>query len=64
MNGIRASIGHITNSEIAAAIRSLDPTPSGHTTGESNDTVIVLILSVLMFVIAALPFVVLYLRTS
>ncbi len=64
MNDITASIGHITDSEIAAAIRYLDPTPSGHTTGESDDTVIVLIVSVLMFVIAALPFILLYLRAS
>ena len=64
MNDITASIGHITDSEIAAAIRYLDPTPISHTTGESDDTVIVVIFSVLMFVIAALPFISLYLRTS
>jgi hypothetical protein len=64
MNDITASIGHITDSEIAAAIRYLDPTPTSHLTGESDDTVIVVIVSVLMFVIAALPFILLYLRTS
>ena len=61
---ITESIGHITDSEIAAAIRYLDPTPTSHTTGESDDTVIVIIVSVLMFVIAAFPFILLYLRTS
>ena len=36
---LTASIGHITDSEIAAAIRYLDdPTPTSHTTGESDDT--------------------------
>jgi hypothetical protein len=64
MNDITASIGHTTDSEIAAAIRYLDPTPTSHITGESDDTVIVVIVSVLMFVIAALPFISLYLRTS
>jgi hypothetical protein len=64
MNDITASIGHITDSEIAAAIRYLDPTPTSHLTGESDDPVIVVILSVLMFVIAALPFISLYLRAS
>jgi hypothetical protein len=64
MNDITASIGHITDSEIAAAICYLDPTPTSHTTGESDDTVIVIVVSVLMFVIAALPFISLYLRTS
>jgi hypothetical protein len=64
MNDITASIGHITDSEIAAAIRYLDPRPTSHTTGESDDTVIVVIVSVLMFAIAALPFISLYLRTS
>ena len=64
MNDIKASIGHVTDSEIAAAIRYLDPTPTSHATGESDDTVMVVIVSVLMFVIAALPFISLYLRTS
>ena len=64
MNDITELIGHITDSEIAAAIRYLDPTPSGHTTGESDDTVIVVIVSVLMFVTVALPFILLYLGTS
>ena len=64
MNDIRASIGHITDSEVAAAIRYLDPAPTIRTTGESDDTVSVVIVSVLMFVIAALPFISLYLRTS
>jgi hypothetical protein len=64
MNDMTASIGHITDSEIAAAIRYLDPTPTSHTIGESDDTVIVVIVSVLIFVIAALPFISLYLRTS
>ena len=64
MNDITASIGHITDSEIAAPIRYLDPTPTSHLTGESDDTVIVVIVSVLMFVIAAFPFILLYLRTS
>ena len=64
MNDRTAPIGHITDSEIAAAIRYLDPTPCGHTTGESDDTVIVVIVSVLMFVIGALPFISLYLGTS
>ena len=47
-----------------AAIRYLDSTPPGLTTGVSDDTVIVLIVSVLMFVIAALPFIWLFLRAS
>jgi hypothetical protein len=64
MNDITASIGHVTNSEVAAAIRYLDPAPTIRTTGESDDTVSVVIVSVLMFVIAALPFISLYLRTS
>ena len=64
MNDITASIGRVTDSEIAAAIRYLDPTPTSPTTGESDDTVSVVIVSVLMFVIAALPFISLYLRTS
>lgn len=63
-HGITAAIGHITDSEIAAGIRYLDPTPNSHTTGASVDTVIVVVVSVLMFVIAALPFISLYLRTS
>lgn len=64
MKDITASIGQITNSEITAAIRYLDSTPSGHTIGESDDTVIVVIVSVLMFVIGALPFISLYLGAS
>jgi hypothetical protein len=64
MNDTTASIGHITDSEITAAIRYLDPTPIRHTTGDSDDTVIVVLFSALMFLIAALPFVSLYLRTS
>jgi hypothetical protein len=64
MNDITASIGHITDSEITAAIRYLDPTPISYKAGESDDTVIVVIVSVLMLVIAALPFISLYLRTS
>ena len=64
MNDISASIGHITDSEIAAAIRYLDPTPTRHTTGKSDDTVVWVVVSVLMFVIAALPLISLYLRTS
>ena len=64
MNDLTESVGHITDSEIAAAIRYLDPAPSGHTTGESDDTVIVVFVSILVFVIAALPFISLYLRTS
>ena len=64
MNDITASLGPITDSEIAAAIRYLDPTPTNHTTGESDDTVIMVIVSVLMVVIAALPFISLYIRTS
>jgi hypothetical protein len=61
---ITVSIGHITDSEIAAAIRCLDPTPTRHKTDESDDTVIVVVVSVLMFLMAALPFISLYLRTS
>ena len=61
---LTASIGHITDSDIAAAIRYLDPTPTSHTTGESDDTVIVVVVSVLIFLIAAVPFISLYLKTS
>ena len=60
---ITVSIGHITDSEIAAAIRYLDPTPTRHKTDESDDTVIVVVVSVLMFLMAALPFISLFLRT-
>lgn len=56
--------GHITDSEIAAAIRYLDPMPTSHIAGESDDTVIVVIVSVLIYLLAALPFISLYLRTS
>ena len=63
MIDLTASVGHITDSEIAAAIRYLDPTPASHATG-SDDTVIVVIVSVLMCVIAALPFISLYLIIS
>jgi hypothetical protein len=59
-----ASIGHIADSEIAAEIRYLDPTPIRHNTDESDQTVIVVIVSVLMLLIAALPFIALYLNTS
>ena len=61
---ITVSLGHITDSEIAAAIRYLDPTPTRRNTDESDDTIIVVVVSVLMFVMAALPFISLYLRTS
>jgi len=61
---ITASIEHVTDSEIAATIRYLDPTPTSHTTSESDDTAIVVVVSVLMYVIAALPFISLYLGTS
>ena len=61
---ITASIEHVTGSEIAATISYLDPTPTSHTTSESDDTAIVIVVSLLMFVIAALPFISLYLRTS
>ena len=60
---LTASIGHITDSDIAAAIRYLDPTPTSNTTGESDDTVIVVVVSVLIFLIAAVPFISLYLKT-
>lgn len=58
-----APTGHITDSEVAAAIRYLDPTPTSHT-GESGDTVIVIVLSVFMLLLAAVPFISLYLKTS
>ena len=61
---ITVSLGHITDSEIAAAIRYLDPTPTRHNTDESDDTIIVVVVSVLMFLMAALPFISLSLRTS
>ena len=64
MNDVTASIGHVTDSEIAAAIRYLDPTPTNHTTCESDNTAIVIVVSVLLFVMAALPFITLYLGTS
>jgi hypothetical protein len=58
------SIRHITDSEVAAAILYLDPAPASHTTHDSDDTVIVLVFTVLTFVLAALPFISLYLQTS
>lgn len=61
---ITASSGQITDSEIAAAIRYLDPTPTRHNTGESDDTVIVVVFSICMFLLAAMPFISLYARTS
>lgn len=61
---ITASSGHITDSEIAAAIRYLDPTPTRHNTDESDDTVIVVVFSICMFLLAATPFISLYARTS
>jgi hypothetical protein len=59
-----AAIGHITDSEIAAAIRYLDPMPASHATGEGDATVIVVLVSALIYLIAALPFISLYLKTS
>jgi hypothetical protein len=61
---ITTSSAHVTASEVAAAIRYLDPTPTRNTTGESDGTVTVVVVSVLMFVLAALPFISLYMRTS
>ena len=61
---ITASSGHITDSEIAAAIRYLDPMPIARGTDESDDTVIVVVFSICMFLLAAMPFISLYARTS
>jgi hypothetical protein len=55
---------HITDSEIAAIIRYLDPTPVNREAGEKEDTVIVIVFCILMFLIATLPFISLYLKTS
>jgi hypothetical protein len=54
----------ITDAEVAATIRYLDPAPPSDTTGESVDIVIVILFSLLMFLLAALPLISLYLRTS
>jgi hypothetical protein len=61
---ITASSAFITDSEVAAAIRYLDLTPTRNITGESDGTVTVVVVSVLMFVLAALPFISLYMKTS
>jgi hypothetical protein len=61
---LEPAIGRITGAEIAIIIRYLDPAPPRYTTGESDDTVIVVVVSMVMFLLAALPFISLYLRTS
>jgi hypothetical protein len=61
---LTAAVGHITDSEIAAAIRYLDPMPASHATGEGDDTIIVVFVSALIYLLAVLPFVSLYLKTS
>lgn len=61
---LKPTIGQITDVEITEIIRYLDPAPPRYATGKSDDTVIVVVLSVLMFVLGALPFISLYLKTS
>ena len=63
-NDLTASSAHIADSEIAAAIRYLDPAPNNPMAGESDDTAIVVVFSILVFLLAAMPFISLYLRSS
>jgi hypothetical protein len=63
-NNDTSSSAHITDSEVAAAIRYLDPVATCQTTRDSDDTVIVVAFTVLTFALAAVPFISLYLRTS
>lgn len=60
---LTAAAGRITDSEIAAAIRYLDPMPAGYEAGEGDDTVSVVFVSALIYLLAALPFISLYLKT-
>jgi hypothetical protein len=61
---LKPTIEQITDEEITEIIRYLDPAPPRYKTGESDDTVIMVVVSVVMFLLAALPFISLYLRTS
>lgn len=63
-NDITASAGHITDLEVAMAIRYLDPIPPNRATGDGRETVIAVVFSVLMFVVATLSFISLYLRAT
>jgi hypothetical protein len=63
-NELPTTVQRITNSEVAAAIRYLDPMPAKYNRDESDDTFIVVFISALIFLIAALPFISLYLKTS
>jgi hypothetical protein len=61
---LTVSLGHLTDSEAAAAIRYLDPTPTSEGTSNNADTVLVIVLCIFIFLVAAVPFVSLYLKTS
>lgn len=61
---LKPTIGRITDDEITEIIRYLDPAPPHYKTDECDDTVIVVVVSVVMFLLAALPFISLYLRTA
>jgi hypothetical protein len=63
-NDMTMSIGHITDSEVVVAIRYLDPVPTNRTTTGGRETVIVVVFSILMCVLATLSFISLYLRAT
>lgn len=61
---LTAPIERITDSEVTAIIKYLDPTPTSSTPSERDDTVIAVVVCVFMLLIGMYAFISLYVRTS
>ena len=61
---VGGSVKKITDSEVSAIIRYLDPSPTNEITGLSDGTVIAVVVCILILLPAVLAFLVLYLRMS
>ena len=61
---VRTPVEKITDSEVSAIIRYLDPSPASDITGLGDGTVIAVVICLSLLLPAALAFLSLYLRTS